>query len=101
MKGYEISDESMRDLNRHSLRVVFVGLILVGAIFGCVYSEGLLHKILVAFYYGLTVVGYFIGIQFDASVERATGPIKKLSKSVGLMLALSISFAIHRWLFWG
>ena len=100
MKEYEISDESMQSLNRHSLRVVVVGFILVGVIFGCVYSEGILRQILVVFFYALTVVGYFIGTNFDAAIERATGPIRKLPKTVGIMVALALSFAIHRWLFW-
>lgn len=101
VKEYEISDKSMQSLNRHSLRVVVVGLILVGVIFGCVYSEGLTRQILVVVFYALTVVGYFIGTHFDAAVERATGPIRKLPKAVGLMVALAVSYVIHRWLFWG
>ena len=101
MTEYEISDKSMRSLNRHSLHVVVVGLILVGVIFGCIYSEGLLRQILVVVFYALTVVGYIVGTHFDAAVERAAGSIGKLPKAVGVLIALALSFAIHRWLFWG
>jgi len=95
------SVESTMYLQRQSVRVVAIGLILVGIAFGCVHSKGLSHQILVALYYGLTVAGYFIGTQFNASVEIATGPIKKHHKVVEFMFTLAISFAIHRWLFWG
>ncbi len=88
-------------MNQHSACVVITALILVGVAFGCVYSEGLLHQILIAVFYIFTVVGYFIGTYFDTAVEKATGPITKLPKVIGLSFALVISFAIHRWLFWG
>jgi hypothetical protein len=101
MKEYEISDKSMQDINRHSVRVVVVGLVLVGVTIGCVYSEGLIRQVLVVVYYALTVAGYLIGTHFDSAMERATSPIWKLPKAVGLVIALALSFAIHRWLFWG
>ena len=100
MKEHEVGIEALQDLNRHSAHVVIAGLVLVGVVVGCVYSEGLIHKVLVAAFYFLTIVGYFIGIQFDAAVENASGPIKKLPKAFGLLFALVLSFVIHRWLFW-
>ncbi len=101
MKEYEVSEESLQELNQHSMRVVVVGLILVGVAFGCMYSDGLLRQTLVVAFYVMTVVGYFVGTHFDAAVVKATGRIAKLPKALGLLFALVLSFAIHRWLFWG
>jgi len=100
MRDYQFEKHEIRSINRHSLRVVLMALVLVAATVGCVYTEGWLRLILIVLYYVLTLIGYIAGRQFDNEIEASTGPIKRISPILGCVLSLVTAIAIHRWLFW-